>query len=125
MNGELDDLISYYVRVSAADYRGYLRCYTCPVIVRWQDADAGHWIPRGNLATRYDLNNLRVQCRTCNRQHGGCPEIFEEELRDEIGDEIVDEMLATKYLTFTPAPDWENGLIIHYKAKNAALSVVK
>lgn len=64
---ELDFLVSRYVRLSAANKRGYVLCYTCGKRAKWNDGmQCGHFIRRQYLATRFDLKNLKVQCIGCN-----------------------------------------------------------
>lgn len=111
---KLDAVFSKWVRLRAADYRGYVHCYTCSWIGNWRLAQCGHFVPRGNLATRFEPDNCRPQCSDCNEYHNGRFDIFEEELRDELGDHRVDELLATQGITFLRPEEWENDLFIHY-----------
>lgn len=99
---KLDTAFSLWTRLRYADYRGYVHCYTCPVVLFWKEMDCGHWLSRQHHSVRWDKNNARPQCKECNQGLGGLPEVFEEELRDEIGDDAVDELevraLKTRYL---------------------------
>lgn len=63
---ELDFLFSRFIRLSHADKRGYVRCYTCGVRKHWKEIQNGHFIRRQYLATRFDPRNCRPQCVGCN-----------------------------------------------------------
>jgi hypothetical protein len=66
-----DDYFSKLVRLSNADDNGIVKCYTCDAEMRWQEAQCGHYIKRGNLFLRYDHRNCRVQCKDCNEYKDG------------------------------------------------------
>lgn len=110
---KLDAAFSRFIRLTYADYRGYVHCFTCSAIKNWKEMDCGHWIPRGNEAVRWNTNNGRPQCEDCNRFNNGRPEVFEEELREEIGDEQV-ELLLLRARDSYPDDEKKNELLIHY-----------
>lgn len=91
---QADRAASIFVRVSRADFSGYVSCYTCGVRIHWKEAQCGHFKGRGAMSVRYFPDNMRPQCNYCNVEMGGRPDIFEECLREEIGDEAVDELIA-------------------------------
>ncbi len=64
---EADIVFSKYVRKSAADENGMVKCYTCDNVGRWQDVDAGHFIGRSCIYLRHDFRNVKPQCGVCNR----------------------------------------------------------
>lgn len=66
---ELDGLVSKYVRMSAADEKGFVSCISCGVRLYWPDSDCAHFINRDNMATRFYLPNLAPACLTCNRHN--------------------------------------------------------
>src|SRR5688572_200651 len=68
---EADDIYSRWLRLSEADERGLVCCYTCSVVLRWQDAQCGHFVKRGNLLLRFDPRNTRVQGKCCNEYKDG------------------------------------------------------
>jgi hypothetical protein len=63
---KVDTLISEVVRLTAADERGECVCVTCGVKEHYLRMQCGHFVVRANMATRYDLRNLNVQCLGCN-----------------------------------------------------------
>lgn len=113
---ELDELVSLEVRLSRADYAGMVGCYTCSVRQHYKDMDAGHFQRRGILILRFERDNLRPQCRDCNRYFNGRPDVFEEELRDELGDRRVDELMASRHDEAHYDTNWYESEIIHTKA---------
>ena len=66
-----DKAFSEYIRRRDADHRGFVQCCTCPTVRHWKEMDCGHWLLRGNLATRFDERNSHAQCRECNSHHDG------------------------------------------------------
>jgi hypothetical protein len=76
---------SDYVREADAAFSKYIRerdknkpCICCGMpLERKTDVgghcDAGHWISRKHMATRYDEANVHAQRKYCNRYRGGNP----------------------------------------------------
>lgn len=110
-------LFSRYIKlVRAID--GWCRCYTCdkPIQVGGNDCDGGHFIPRTYSPTKYDEDNVRPQCSSCNQYHEGKPVEFERRLKLEIGDDAV----ANLKLRSTEPWKWNRPDMVeqvkHYKA---------
>jgi len=93
LSDALWDLTSRYVRMSAADSDGYAACVTCGDTRRWQEQQAGHFVPqaRGN-AVRFDLRNIACQCRRCNLFLGGNPSAYAVYMLDTYGEAVVREL---------------------------------
>ena len=89
-----DILFSLLVRVSRADFSGFVSCYTCTERRQWKELQCGHFIRRGYFTVRLDKRNARPQCQRCNEELGGRPDIFEECLREELGDNEVDNLIT-------------------------------
>lgn len=70
---KLDGIFSKWVRLSAADEGGTVQCVTCPKLMHWTggEAQAGHFVKRQHLATRFDERNVNVQCVRCNKWLNG------------------------------------------------------
>lgn len=100
---EADILVSRYLRLSSADENGNCHCYTCEWVGRWQDCDAGHFIPRANMFMRFDLaRNIRIQCHDCNRYKRGNRMIFARNLDAEragLSDLLIEESLLVYHIT--------------------------
>lgn len=91
---QADRAASIFVRVSRADFSGFVSCYTCGERIPWKEAQCGHFVGRGAMSVRYFPDNMRPQCHRCNVELGGRPDIFEECLREEIGDEAVEDLFT-------------------------------
>ena len=61
----LDRLVSLLVRHRET------RCFTCGKKLRFESRQAGHYNSRTIRATRWDLENVHVQCNRCNVTLGG------------------------------------------------------
>lgn len=70
----LDEIFSKFIRLRDANEHGMVMCVTCQTVLNWKEMDAGHFIPRQHLSTRYDETNVYCQCRSCNRFNGGAPQ---------------------------------------------------
>ena len=89
---KLDKLFSEYVRRSADP----CKCYTCGKLGHWKSMQAGHYIPRNHLATRWDERNVKVQCVGCNVWGGGKSDVFAVNLREEYGQDVLEELQKAK-----------------------------
>lgn len=86
---KLDKVFSIYIRTRAVDDTGHGECFTCGSRVFWKGADAGHFQSRGKYATRWNSENVRIQCKRCNGFRGGEQYRFAQELGQELADELV------------------------------------
>lgn len=64
---KLDIWFSKYIRLRDVGENGYFRCISCQRVLSYEYMDCGHYIPRTNMATRFDEKNCNGQCVTCNR----------------------------------------------------------
>lgn len=64
---KLDRVFSLYIRLRDSRPFGYrqFRCISCGMIKPFDQADAGHFIGRTNMATRFDEENVWCECRNC------------------------------------------------------------
>lgn len=82
---ELDRLVSRYVRLKNADKDGLIQCYTCPAKKPIGEMQAGHYVPRGNMLLRFDIErNIRPQCKDCNEYKRGNLAIYGQKLELEL-----------------------------------------
>ena len=86
----------YIRRRDADDDSGYCQCISCDKPIHFSESDAGHFISRGKLATRWDERNVNSQCRKCNRFEYGRQ--FEYSLK--IGTELAEQLLQDSRSTF-------------------------
>ena len=88
---KLDKIFSIYIRKKDADFHGYVDCYTCGVSKNWKyEIDAGHFMGRGKYATRWDEQNVKPQCKSCNGFRSGEQYLFSKHLDKEYGDGTAD-----------------------------------
>ena len=108
----LDKVFSEYIR------RRYTKnniavCVTCGKKDHWKNLQAGHFMSRKHYATRWDEENVEVQCMACNVYRYGEQYLFAKHL----GQEKADELLA-KSRTMVKLKDWElQDMIEIYKKK--------
>ena len=92
----LDKIVSLYVRTKYLK-NGLIQCYTCTTIKPLKEMDCGHYIKRGNMNTRWDLDNLRPQCTACNRFKDGLQDEFVARLSIEFGRDMGIELNKKKH----------------------------
>lgn len=63
---KLDVIFSQYTRLKYADKNGMAECFTCGKRSHWKSMQCGHFMSRKHYSTRWDENNVRVQCPSCN-----------------------------------------------------------
>lgn len=91
----LDKRVSEICR-SRGSLNGWNWCYTCGKQLPIKELDCGHFISRRFIGTRFDLDNVRPQCRFCNRNLHGNLDVYEVKLRRELGLEKFDNLLERK-----------------------------
>lgn len=98
---KLDKVFSEYIRRRYAK-NGIAECVTCGKKDNWKNLQAGHFMSRKHYATRWDEENVEVQCMACNVYRYGEQYLFAKHL----GQEKADELLA-KSRTMVKLKDWE------------------
>ena len=94
---KLDKVFSLYVRQKDKDDNGGVKCYTCDAYKHWKDMHCGHFISRVYYSTRWEVDNCRVQCPSCNLYHQGQQYIFGKRLESEIGIGRIEQMQEAKH----------------------------
>lgn len=64
---KLDAVFSEFIRLRDSDENGICRCITSGEFFHWKSCDAGHFITRDNMATRWEEKNVNAQGRQDNR----------------------------------------------------------
>lgn len=93
---KIDKPFHEYIRRLNVNSEGYGTCISCGKGIHFSESDAGHFISRGKLATRWDVRNVNLQCRKCNRFEYGRQ--FEYSLN--IGTELAEQLLQDSRATF-------------------------
>jgi hypothetical protein len=67
-----DGVFSKWLRLSQADKDGFVECFILGKRIRWQDAQAAHYIKRrASLFLRWDTRNVTVQSKEANEYGDG------------------------------------------------------
>lgn len=66
-----DQWFSRYIRLRDADCTGIAHCVTCNTRKHFKEMDAGHFISRRYMSTRFDEKNVHAQCQKCNKYNSG------------------------------------------------------
>ena len=87
---KIDKPFHEYIRRRDADNStGYCECITCNKPIHFTESDAGHFIGRQHLATRWDENNVYAQCRKCNRFEYGRQYEYSLALGSDLAEELL------------------------------------
>ena len=113
---KLDNVFSEYIRRRYAKNE-IATCVTCGKKDHWKKLQAGHFMSRKHYATRWDEDNVEVQCSACNVFRYGEQYLFAKHLGTEKAD-----MLLHKSRETVKFPDWEiQEMIDLYKTKISLL----
>lgn len=113
---KLDKVFSEYIRRKDAK-NDIATCVTCGKKDHWKNLQNGHFMSRKHYATRWDEDNVGVQCSACNVFRYGEQYLFAKHL----GQKKADELLAKSRET-VKFPDWEiQEMIDLYKTKISLL----
>ena len=91
---KLDKVFSEYIRRRDADDNGFVKCCTCPTVRHWKQMDAGHYIKRDQLSTRWDERNVYAQCVDCNRFHDGRILEYDNFIYDKLGSDEYNSLIS-------------------------------
>lgn len=80
---DLDRVVSRYIRLKEIDSEHKCECFTCGRKAHYLKHHCGHFINRVHLATRWLIQNLRVQCVKCNIELRGNIKVYAERLEEE------------------------------------------
>ena len=113
---KLDTVFSEYIRRRYA-VNEIATCITCGKKDHWKKLQNGHFMSRKHYATRWDEDNVGVQCSACNVFRYGEQYLFAKYLGTEKAD-----MLLAKSRETVKFPDWEiQEMIDLYKTKISLL----
>jgi 5-methylcytosine-specific restriction endonuclease McrA len=112
-----DKAMSQYIRQKYAK-DGLVTCVSCGVVIPWQEADCGHFIPKSRGASlRYIEENCHPECKSCNRFDDGHLIGYTRHMLDMYGAEKIDELKAEsrKTLTATAKRRLAEEAIVYYR----------
>ncbi len=86
-----DKVFSTWVRMQGAiDFNN--SCYTCYKPYKVKELQAGHFVSRTHLNTRWEPRNVKPQCFACNVWKRGEGARFAKHLIQEYGPSIIEEL---------------------------------
>lgn len=92
---KLDKVFSLYIRNKYAKDE-MVKCFTCDVWKHIKEMHCGHFISRVYYSLRWDEDNCRPQCPSCNLYHQGQQYEFGRRLEKEIGLGRIEQMMEIK-----------------------------
>ena len=96
---KIDKPFHEYIRRRDADNdSGYCSCVSCGKPIHFTESDAGHFIGRQHLSTRWDERNVNAQCRKCNRFEFGRQYEYSITLGEDLSDELLQKSRQTMKL---------------------------
>jgi hypothetical protein len=108
----LDTVFSQYIRLRYAKDE-IAECITCGKKDHYKKLQCGHFMSRRHYSTRWDENNVGVQCYGCNITSQGQQFLFAKYLGLELAEQMV--LKSKQTVKFTDA-DLQD-MIQHYKDK--------
>lgn len=118
-------VFSIYIRMRDADKNGNIKCITSGRIIHWKMADAGHFIPRRHMATKFDERNVHGQSRNSNRFNAGEQFVYAKNIDKKLGEGMADRLLALSRTTKKFHSFEIDALTEHYKKEVARLKQEK
>lgn len=94
LKAKLDKAFSELVRRTYADDDGIAKCITCEKTGPWITFDNGHFVPRNNLNTRWDIDNCAPQCPFDNRRRNGRLYEFGQAINKRLGPGNAERLIA-------------------------------
>jgi hypothetical protein len=85
---KLDNIFSQYIRLRYSKNE-IATCVTCGKQDHWKKLQAGHFISRKHYATRWDEDNVQVQCSGCNVFRYGEQYLFSKYLGVDLSEELL------------------------------------
>jgi hypothetical protein len=114
---KLDTVFSQYIRLRASDHRGMGECFTCGSVRHYTEVDAGHFMSRACMITRWDETNVQFQCKRCNGFRSGEQFLFARKLDEVYGEGTAETMLHNSKFTRKFTRDELETMYYHYKRK--------
>ena len=95
LTAKLDRLFSKFIRLRDSKNEMF-KCCSCGQLKPYEQADAGHFINRRWMATRWREDNVHAQCRSCNRFDEGNAVGYTMFMLDKYGKEHVEYLNSLK-----------------------------
>jgi len=85
---KLDNIFSQYIRLRYSKNE-LSECVTCGKKDHWKKLQAGHFVSRKHYSTRWDEDNVQVQCSGCNVFRYGEQYLFSKYLGTELSEDLL------------------------------------
>ena len=111
---ELDKWFSLYIRLRDATDEGLVECFTCGKVAHYKKGmQNGHFQSRKHYNTRWNEDNVKIQCPACNVFRYGEQFLFSKYLGNNLSEELlVKSRIIVKFTNI----ELEQ-MIIHYSNK--------
>lgn len=106
LKNKLDKIFSEYIRRRDVNENGYGECIDCGKPLHFSEGDAGHFVGRRHLATRWDERNVHLQDRYCNRFLNGRQYEYGLALDEKYGPGTADELIQKSKEVFKINREW-------------------
>lgn len=116
---KLDEVFSEFIRLRDSKPYGFrhFKCISCGRILPFNMADAGHYVSRANMATRFDEDNVHCECIMCNRFTENHLDGFAKNLVAKIGQDKLEELIRRGHQTVKFSKSEIDEKIRYYKEK--------
>lgn len=112
-----DDVFSKWLRLSQADAHGMVECFILGKRIRWQDAQAAHYIKRrASLYLRWDTRNVTVQSKQANEFNDGMYPEYTQKL-EEMHPGITDILKEEATMVYKPTRNEVESIYREYNSK--------
>ena len=113
---DLDRVTSRYIRLRDMEKDGKITCYICERRIKWEKAQAMHYINRQHLGTRFLLSNLKSGCFDCNVTKRGNLIEYAKKLESETPD-IVEWLIEQSHTVSSPTRNELKELLCDFQNK--------
>jgi hypothetical protein len=100
-------------------------CFTCGSMRHYTEVDAGHFMSRACMKTRWDEKNVQFQCKRCNGFRSGEQYKFSIRLDELYGEGTAETLLIASKMTARWSRDELEQMYHHYKRKVDELKSTK
>ena len=91
LDKKLWTLLSKFIRLKDADWKGQVACFTCGKVNDYRALDCGHYLAKSttNSYLKFYEKNLAPQCVSCNRWLNGNYAVYKVKLIEKYGEWII------------------------------------
>lgn len=116
LRDKLDRVMSLYIRLRDVGKNGYFRCPTCGRYLPFSKGDCSHLWGRMHMNTRFDPDNMVMECSYCNRMDSSHLLNLSKYFEKRLGVQRY-ELLCLKHNKTKKWSNWELEQLIEYYSK--------